>query len=514
VTTASALLLRARDPTAAGRRELVAEAEPLVTDGLERCHLATAWAQLGERALAASALAATAADAGEVRVARNAARIHRTLLGDPAAGARTLAACAAELLPRDAAAVDWRLLAAGWREAGDRDAALYYLAHAAATAATAEELGAVSAAYADAGDLDAARATAARAGAAADSVHAWAAVAAAYDELTDLDGVAASLVAGEARIASADDAAAMATAYASHRAETADVERCIARGHALAGDNAGDGELLQHVRWSLDYQLAERTFTTPGYDEERRQLPGELLRRRVRSLGWPHAPHRLLDRLRARMTPETLRSIAGNDPFSGDDHLAALEAIAHTGRVPHPLRWAPHEAISLERWANGTHSPIDHLGRAFACAILCIEDGAPCSSEEGNAPTLAVLLESCIALGTAAVDDLVALLAAMADSYTYYNEMRIFTELALVLAAAWLDPSDPRLPAAATRLVHEETRRLEHASESQRHHGWLLRLTHFDLRHDLWRSLARSILTPATPELRQLPALLLGAAPG
>jgi hypothetical protein len=41
---------------------------------------------------------------------------------------------------------------------------------------------------------------------------------------------------------------------------------------------------------------------------------------------------------------------------------------------------------------------------------------------------------------------------------------------------------------------------------------WLLRLTFYNLRHHLWRSLARSILTPPAAGLAQL-AQLLGATP-
>lgn len=485
------------------------QADALLSDGLERCHLATAQAQLADRDHAARTLAGTAAHAGEVRVARNAARIYRTLLGDPATGARMLAACAAELMQRDAPADDWRLLAAGWREAGDRGAALHYLAHAAATASTVDELCAVSIGYGDAGDHDAARAAVERAAAGAGSVFAWAAVAKAYNELADLDGVTASLAAGEARIASADDAIVMAFAYAEHGADTADIDRCIGRAHELAA-TGDDDELLRTARYTLGRALTERAFTSPRDESDRRRSPDALLRRRPRSLGWPHAPSRLFDRLRSRIEPDQLRTIAGSDPLDAPNHFEGLEAIVSTGLIRRH-HWDVFEALQLDRWADGRYGPIDHLRRAFTCTILCIDNAAPGSDDEGHETTIAVLLESCIALGTGAVDDLVALLAAMADAYGHH-EMRPFAELALVLAAAWLDPSDPRIPGAVTRLVHDEARFLETATGvTTPSHGWLLRLTNFDQRHNVWRALARAILTPPTPELRQL-AQLLGVA--
>jgi len=216
-----------------------------VQTGLERCHLAIAYAQLGDREPAARCVADAAAHAGEVRVARNAARIHRALLGDADAGARVLAACAAELLHRDATVDEWHLLAAGWLEAGDRDTALHYLAHAASAAATVDELCAVAEGYSDAGDPAAGHAAVVRARDAAGSVLAWTTIARASDALADVDGVSASLTAAEAVIVSPADAAAVAHAWVFHSGGGGDdeVDRCFARGVALAGTEE-DGELL------------------------------------------------------------------------------------------------------------------------------------------------------------------------------------------------------------------------------------------------------------------------------
>ncbi len=515
MTTASALLLRARDPAAGGGRiALVEQAAPLVQTGLERCHLAVAYAQLGDRELAARCLADAAAHAGEVRVARNAARIHRTLLGDADAGKRALAACAAQLLHRDATVDEWRLLAAGWHEARDRDAALHYLAHAASAAATVDELCAVAVGYSDAGDPAAGHAAAARARGAAGSVLAWTTIARAYDALADVDGVIASLGAAEAAIASPADAAAMAHAWVFHGGGGDDeVDRCFARGVELAATEE-DGELLYAAWMRLSRPRRAPDLPLPIYAlrPPPPRAPAELLPRRARSFEWPYGPARLLDRLRGRMDGARLRRIAshGNSEAAGAIH-AVLEDIARTGRFPHPLPWEAAEALSSERWTEDRQGTLDHTGRAFACTILCLDGAGPAMLREGNEPTLAVLLESCIALGEEAVDDLVALLAAMAGAYGE-TPMRLFAELALVLAQSWLDASDPRLPPAAAFLVHDEEQLAPMSAAAGRSDDWLLRLTFYHLRHHLWRSLARSILTPPAAEMEQL-AQLLGAAP-
>ncbi len=113
-------------------------------------------------------------------------------------------------------------------------------------------------------------------------------------------------------------------------------------------------------------------------------------------------------------------------------------------------------------------------------------------------------------LGTAEVDDLIALLAAMAGAYGD-GAPRMVAELGLVLAAAWLDPADPRLAAAVARLISDERR---HRSELLLVHGdaWLLGLTE-DARNTSfeWSALARAILAPPIadlPHLARLAALL------
>jgi hypothetical protein len=108
------------------------------------------------------------------------------------------------------------------------------------------------------------------------------------------------------------------------------------------------------------------------------------------------------------------------------------------------------------------------------------------------------LLECCIALGTEAVDDLVALLAAKADACGD-RVQQSYVELALVLAAAWLDPSDPRIPTAVTRFVNDVER-----NRSNRPYAYYFGPTGY-------RSRACPILAPPTtavPSLARRAALI------
>jgi hypothetical protein len=191
-----------------------------------------------------------------------------------------------------------------------------------------------------------------------------------------------------------------------------------------------------------------------------------------------------------------------------DQHFAALEAIRTAGTIPQPLDWFPLETLQLARWLDGPD--VDHLSRAFVCTVLCIDDAGPMSRTYGNESTLAVLLESCFVLGIEAVDALIELLAAMADAYGDVD-MRLFAELALVLAAAWRDPGDPRIPLLVDRLVHDEP--LHRRTATLVSEGWLLGITNFDQRHATWRAMIRWVLAlPAHgfPHLRKLDDLLQG----
>jgi hypothetical protein len=504
--TASELVLRGRMQ---GDLALVERARESARDAVEWCAIAEAL----PRERAGDALARALALAGsDVRVYRNVARIERTRFEDVAAATRALAAGAEALLAHHATTRDWCALADAWRAAGDRDAALHYLEHARASAETVADWCAV-------GQLARAEALARTVGERALVVQAW-------DGAQDLERVLANLAAAVPAIATVEDAVILAgllghydqdatPAFAAGGAlartprdfialariaqSDGDCQRWLERG-AAEGDDATRG-LAEH--------LARARGFRGGTDEPvpALVLPHDMLPRSARTLGWPHVPAALLDRLRAALPPATLDAIAAAD-YGQDhaEHLAALDEIQRTGGVRHPLPWFPLEVLQLVRWSEG--DAVDHLARAFACTVLCIDDAGPLRWHDGNESTIAVLLHSAIALGTEAVDDVIGLLAAMANAYRD-DELRAFAELALVLAAVWRDATDPRIAPLVTRLISDEARLREQTTRwSER---WLLGITNFDLRHELWRALAQSILAPSVghdPQLTRLAELL------
>lgn len=507
--TASELALRARmrrDPALLDRAEAVAR------DAVEWCAIADS--QPRERA--AHALSRALALAGaDVRVYRNVARIQRTRFGDVAAAQHALAAGAAALLAADTQTAEWCALADGWRAAGDPDAALHYLEHARASARTVEDFCAI-------GDLD-------RAEVAARTVRDRVEIARACDDAQDLDRLQANLAAGVTAIATVDDAITIARtlqrfgepigdafAAGAARAESArdwiglarvapsdrEAGRCFERADELADET--NRNLVDCIARGLRFRGGARDEATAT------AVPADLVPWSARTLGWPHDPQALFDLVRNAVPRTTIDDIARND-YGMDyaDHLAVLDEIVTTGAVRHPLPWCPLEVLQLERWNEGDE--IDHLARAFACTLLCIDDAGPLRWQDGNESTIATLLHSAIALGTEAVDAAIGLFAAMANAYRddKYDLMRSFAELALVLAAVWRDATDPRIAPLVIRLVHDEARLREDATRWSE--GWLLGLTNFDQRHALWRALAAAILAPSVghdPQLTRLASLL------
>jgi len=504
--TASELVLRGRIQ---GDLALVERARESARDAVEWCAIAEAL----PRERAGDALARALALAGaDVRVYRNVARIESTRFENVAAAKRALAAGAEALLAHGGATLDWCALADAWRAAGDADAALHYLEHARASAETVADWCAV-------GEL-------ARAEASARTVGERTRVVQACDAAQDLARVVANLVAAVPAIATVEEAVVVAGLLGHYEQDAtpafaagAALARSPGEFIALARVASSDGECQ---RWlergaaegdeamrGLAEHIARARGLRGGTDEPAEPLvmPHDMLPRSVRTLGWPHEPAALLDRLRAAMSPATLDAIASGD-YGQDhaEHLAALEEIQRTGGVRHPLPWFPLEVLQLERWAEG--DAVDHLARAFACTVLCIDDAGPLRWHDGNESTMAVLLHSAIALGTEAVEDVIGLFAAMANAYRD-DELRAFAELGLVLAAVWRDATDPRIAPLVIRLIHDEARLREQSTRwSER---WLLGITNFDLRHELWRALARAILAPSVghdPQLTRLAELL------
>jgi hypothetical protein len=526
------------------RRALLDEAELVARDSHEWCLIAISRASLPDRDGALRCLT-TARELGGTDVAafRFAARIHHQLLDDVAGAQVTLAAGSAALLgDRSTSSSAWRRLAEGWRELGDLDTARHYLEHGRAFARDAEELCDIAEAYVRIADRETAQALVHE----AETRGGWWAVAnVVLRWFDDPDRARASLERGLREAGSVDDVVSITKAFVYIDAEPEDLDRCLAMAepHASSVGDWIDLAWAHHVivfdadeahrclvraaqiattdtdrhriayarhTWSLDaIDGIPTTDDLPPFELR----PAAFVRRAGRSSGWDRDPERLFDWLRGQLDRSRLERVAAlDDGYRVEDNLAELDRIRSSGLVPHPLTWRAQQVCELERW---TSRSVDHVARAFACTVLCLDEAGPCSRTEGNESTLGVLLESCIELGAEAVSGLTSLLAAMADAYphTVRTSMPLFTELTLALAAAWLDPSDPRIESLVARLIEDERRDRELATgwrPDRPSDGWLLDLTHFAQGNELLRALATRILDRPIAAVPNLIDLLRG----
>jgi hypothetical protein len=132
--------------------------------------------------------------------------------------------------------------------------------------------------------------------------------------------------------------------------------------------------------------------------------------------------------LASQVDAAMLAEIAGAD-YGHDQakHLAALEAIHSTGKVPSPLQWEPAEVLNLMRWSEpddpswqpSGRGQRGHIMRAFCCAILlraaCDADSQPYFL--GFADTVAQLVRSLPHLPVAGAEAARDLILAMLDSF-------------------------------------------------------------------------------------------------
>lgn len=419
--------------------------------------------------------AATRAANDRIWVRRNAARIYREQLGDPAAARRVLE----ELEPLTG--VEWRLTAAAWSELGDRARAIDCLERAAANARTSGDLCTVALGYRDCGFADEGRLLVDGARSiASHALELWTVANACtafgddgravlesglrdtvqpLEILTlahalavygaDAETVSATLARAEDRASTVDGWLAIAVSYQQLLDDEARALACISAASQLA--------IGSHHERAIAIARA-RAGVLPLLDDELPRLPPhQLLRAGARSIGCTRDPARLLGWLRSRMTRVQLDALsrAGTHMFQ-DDVITLLE-IQRAGTLPHPL---PGYFSHFAEVALGHGPGADRMICAFACTLLVI-DGAAGLAVPDHAGTLAMLLACCLELGDAAVEGAVALFAALADAYEashLASHLVLFAELGLALALAWLDPSDPRIDAAIDRLIRDEPR--------------------------------------------------------
>ena len=481
------------------RANCLRHAEPLIVRADEWNLAADEWAELGEAGYADAARCAERAVAlgdTEVSCYSSAARIFARYLDDPARARAILDQCRAALVaaPRERVS-SWGILGAAYvRVLDDRRAARECFDAGLVRAKDVRDLCAAAGHFAeDLGDLDTARAlidrafTLASEGACEDGDW-WTLANAQLHALADGDAAWRTLEHGLASSDTVSRCLRVAHAIASHgglaregqtlfraalaraedRAREANEWLAIAdvwREHMHEVDASGAAvairRCLEHAEETRDSAaypaIAHRylhLLDDPAASERLGPLgfaPAALFTRHDELEGWHADPARLLDLLRPRLTPEMLHKLSCADwGFDHEQHLAALLDIQRTGLIPQPLRHHPEEVLSLTRWKEGVDT--DHVVRAFVCTVLCIDNLAP-DYQDAVHESIAPLIESCIVVGSDALDALIELLVALCEGSDYNFQDPAFYHLGLLIAAAARDPDDPRLVTLAAKVV-------------------------------------------------------------
>jgi hypothetical protein len=216
--------------------------------------------------------------------------------------------------------------------------------------------------------------------------------------------------------------------------------------------------------------------------------------------GWPVSASALFDRLTELITREHLLRIAGSDPFGAHQHFPILARIRLSGRVPPRLAFDPGEALRLTRWGSGDR--VDHVARAWCCAILVIAPGDP---PDELVDVVAPLVASCLVLGGDVPELAERLLAWRAVTAEPPAEPAGGPDpvalLGLLLLRAAAAPDDGRLPGLARAVADAYAgpaappSPMDSASSRR------------------WRELVDAVLAPARsgrPEVDRLVAALVG----
>ena len=206
----------------------------------------------------------------------------------------------------------------------------------------------------------------------------------------------------------------------------------------------------------------------------------------------------LLERIARLVDDSMLKEISEAD--YGQDahaHLSHLRKLRDEGELPLP-RWVPLEVLELIRWSNpddptwkpGSTGRRGHIMRAFACSALLRIGGEPSHRDyfDGENQTLAQLLASVDALGEPLALSTRRFLAWRLAGFPGDDQERPFFIFSLLLLAVSVHPRPPEsgLESLLDWLLEDERRVREQGILPERADRWLLGLTHFDLRHDVW----------------------------
>ena len=170
--------------------------------------------------------------------------------------------------------------------------------------------------------------------------------------------------------------------------------------------------------------------------------PSDLRVRIFRPLaGWERSTPAFFDWIRARTTPEALRTIAAKERYKERNKFVALVDLTRTGRVPSSLEYTLHQAlVACARDSEG-----DAVHRALSATLLCIVP----SSVADVVTSAVILLETKNELGSETGELLEQFFAWRIETATteelVLGPERLSAMLALFILRADAAPDDPRL---------------------------------------------------------------------
>lgn len=286
--------------------------------------------------------------------------------------------------------------------------------------------------------------------------------------------------------------------------------------------------LLQAQRNFLATGACEADYvnlTRPPTATEQRQPDWRPLEQRLRQeqqrvvAPFLHYRHELITLLSPLMSDDLLGYMAMTDyGMNVEQHLAGLRQI-RLGEIPTPLCWEPLEVLRLVRWSEPdraqshwhplAYGQSGHLSRAFACTALLMAMAIPenrTQLHEDDNSTIIQLVASLLTLPEAMQHAGARLLSERLLTLDWEDSNRPFFAMGLLLLAAALSKSEPtHLADLAVWVLAEEARcrdYLTHFALWQRvTDHWLLGLTTFNVRHEMWQALTVRLLGAAIPTL-------------
>ncbi len=226
------------------------------------------------------------------------------------------------------------------------------------------------------------------------------------------------------------------------------------------------------------------------------------------------ADHRpLVGELSRLIGPVEIDDIAGSDyGMDRAEHADAIRQIVRTLDIPQPLDWIPREVFALTRWdtpseVNPAVRRSKHACRAFSAAALIVADTRQPPEGTGGANTsMAALAESAIELA-GSLPELAADFTAWAierlddeDEAPFFG--LAFLALAMPFRRTW---SDEAMVSVAHWVMDKEDAvaapwraSLGLGSEDE----WLLPVTPFRMRDDIWRRLGAGLADQASAARR------------